>query len=116
MGGIAWSDHPELPGTFFSVVERDLMGPDRPDDNIVMATEEGDFWGFPFCHWCEGRAPHAASSRLCGVELFVCSVCYAGLPAEVPWVERCASTGQLRQFLAAMWDCSSFRTRCIWYS
>ncbi|GAB4820067.1 hypothetical protein N2152v2_007113 [Parachlorella kessleri] len=58
VGGIAWSDHPELPGTFFSVVERDLMGPDRPDDNIVMATEEGDFWGFPFCHWIGNGDPH----------------------------------------------------------
>ena len=64
VGGIAWSDHPELPGTFFSVIERDLMGPDRPDDNIVMATEEGDFWGFPFCHWCEW---HASMQSLRGV-------------------------------------------------
>lgn len=51
VGGLAWS--PDQPGRlYYTVLERDQMGNDMPDDLVQSATlQTGTDYRFPYCHW-----------------------------------------------------------------
>ena len=61
--GIAF--HPETQEMWFTDNGRDLMGDDRPPCELNFATEQGQHFGYPYCHGGTIPDPEFAADRDC---------------------------------------------------
>ena len=104
MGGVAWSDSPALPGAFFTVLERDQMGDDRPDDLVARATKAGQFFGFPYCHREGAGDPYRRDPGPGGAaHSYLCACMLLRNVYRMPWL------------LAALHACTSIFPVTLWY-
>lgn len=61
--GFDW--HPETKHVWFTENGRDWMGDNRPPDELNVATEAGQHFGFPFCHGDKDIDPEFGKDRNC---------------------------------------------------
>ena len=61
--GFDW--HPETGDLWFTNNGRDFMGDDQPNDELNVATEKGQHFGFPYCHAGEFADPKFGDKRPC---------------------------------------------------
>jgi len=61
--GITW--HPETQHMWFTDNGRDMMGDNRPPCELNRATEQGQHFGYPYCHGSDIPDPEFAAGRDC---------------------------------------------------
>jgi glucose/arabinose dehydrogenase len=61
--GFDW--HPVTRDLWFTDNGRDMLGDDVPNDELNVATRQGQHFGFPFCHQGDVSDPQFGSQRAC---------------------------------------------------